>query len=200
MLSAQSFAGGLVLVLVHVFPMSADTPGDRAVRVARTVLSAHLKAGEETFALVSVSPVTWRDSSLGCPEPGMVYTPALEAGHTVTLRSGDRSYEVHVAGGRGVICKEPQGDGKLSVRGVAAPARAAADTARVALATRLNVPAEDVRILRTRPAARVRDCAPDSAEDAGKGYVVEARVGDETYRYHVVGDQATDCSAGKTRR
>ena len=180
--------------------LSADAGSDAAVRTARQALGAHLQVGEDSFGLVSVSAVTFRDSSLGCPEPGMMYTPALQSGHKVMLRAKDRVYEVHVAAGRGVVCDAKKSDQKIASRGLAEAAIAAGNKVRDLIASTQKVPAEDVRIVRTRPASRVPDCLPSSSPDAAKGYVVEAKVGTRTYRYHVLGDKTTECSSGGSSR
>jgi hypothetical protein len=43
--------------------------------------------------------VTWRDGSLGCPQPGMAYTQALVPGYRVQVRAGERVFDYHA--GRG---------------------------------------------------------------------------------------------------
>ena len=35
--------------------------------------------------------VTWNDGSLGCPEPGMMYTQALVDGYWVVIRAGPKT-------------------------------------------------------------------------------------------------------------
>ena len=43
--------------------------------------------------------VTWNDGSLGCPEPGMMYTQALVDGYWVVIRaSPDSTYDFRVTG------------------------------------------------------------------------------------------------------
>lgn len=37
--------------------------------------------------------VQWSDGALGCPEPGMMYTQAIELGYWVELRAGDRTLD-----------------------------------------------------------------------------------------------------------
>jgi hypothetical protein len=39
--------------------------------------------------------VTWSDGSLGCPEPGMLYTQALVRGYRIVLQAGDERLEYH---------------------------------------------------------------------------------------------------------
>lgn len=56
--------------------------------------------------------VTWPDGSLGCPEPGMMYTQVLVDGTFVLLEAAGRQYEYH--GGSPLLLCEP---GKGPVRG-----------------------------------------------------------------------------------
>lgn len=58
-----------------------------------------------SLEVVSAEAVVWPDGSLGCPEPGVVYTMAPVPGYRVRIRSGDRLLEYH-AGRRGnvVLC------------------------------------------------------------------------------------------------
>jgi hypothetical protein len=53
----------------------------------------------------SAEAVTWSDGSLGCPEPGMMYTQALVPGYRVKVRAGEELLDYR-AGSRGyfVVC------------------------------------------------------------------------------------------------
>ncbi|MDL9979478.1 hypothetical protein [Microbacterium candidum] len=53
----------------------------------------------EDVVVVSYDDVTWRDGSLGCPRPGLMYTQALVEGYRIVLRVGGR--ELHYHGRRG---------------------------------------------------------------------------------------------------
>ncbi len=46
-----------------------------------------------TPELVSAEAVTWGDGSLGCPEPGMAYTQALEEGMRVVVEVDGVTYD-----------------------------------------------------------------------------------------------------------
>lgn len=64
------------------------SPDDIEVRVAETV--------------------TWNDGSLGCPEPGQMYTQALVPGLRVVLLLDDVEYSYHAADGRALFyCAVP---------------------------------------------------------------------------------------------
>jgi hypothetical protein len=55
--------------------------------------------------------VTWRDGSLGCPEPGVMYIQVLIDGYWVVLRVGDQTYDFRV-GSQGDFRLCPPGRGQ----------------------------------------------------------------------------------------
>jgi hypothetical protein len=58
---------------------------------------------------VSVENVTWRDSSIGCPQQGMQYLQVLVDGVRVVLELDGRRYEYHSGRGRPPFyCATPQ--------------------------------------------------------------------------------------------
>lgn len=61
----------------------------------RDALEADLAARgvDGTLVVVSSEAVTWGDGSLGCPEPGMAYTQALEEGMRVIVEVDGTSYD-----------------------------------------------------------------------------------------------------------
>jgi hypothetical protein len=48
---------------------------------------------QEEFAVVRAEAVVWNDGSLGCPQPGMMYTQALVDGYWVVLEAGSEQYD-----------------------------------------------------------------------------------------------------------
>ena len=71
-------------------------------------LARRLDVPERDVVVESVEEVTWRDGSIGCAEPGMMYTQALVDGSRITLRVGGERYEYHSGGRRDVfLCEEP---------------------------------------------------------------------------------------------
>jgi hypothetical protein len=154
---------------------------DEAVAVARKTLSAALSTPVDRWQLVSVTPAEWRDSSLGCPERGKVYTPAITSGFKVTLRGDDREHVVHVAGGRGVVCAS-KGDARLGPGALVDSSMSAGDAVRAELARERKIAPEAVRIISVRPARRADPCMP--ATPAGAAFIVEARIDGKTRRYY----------------
>ncbi len=41
--------------------------------------------------------VTWPDGSIGCPQPGMMYTQALVPGYRIVLRAGEHTLNYHAS-------------------------------------------------------------------------------------------------------
>ncbi|MFL6548970.1 MAG: hypothetical protein ACJ8OJ_09765 [Povalibacter sp.] len=49
----------------------------------------------DAVSIILAESVTWSDGSLGCPEPGMLYTQALVRGYRVVATVGDQRFEYH---------------------------------------------------------------------------------------------------------
>jgi hypothetical protein len=78
------------------------------VRAARADAARLTGLEPGAIEVVSAEPVTWRDGSLGCPQPGRLYTMALVPGYRVVLRVQGRQYDYH-AGARGAPLLCPDG-------------------------------------------------------------------------------------------
>jgi hypothetical protein len=73
--------------------------------------SALAKVPREQLSIVRAESVVWSDGSLGCREPGMMYTQALINGFWVVINAGGKTYDFRVdAGGRFHLC--PAGRGR----------------------------------------------------------------------------------------
>lgn len=73
---------------------------DEAVRLAREDLAARLENDAHEIELIEARSVTWRDGSMGCPEPGGMYTQALVEGYRIRLAADGRTWSYHGARGR----------------------------------------------------------------------------------------------------
>jgi len=80
--------------------------------VTDAVLSdAAQRTGRTRAELVveSAEAVTWADGSLGCPEPGAIYTMALVPGYRIRVRAGGEMLDYHAAeSGRFLPCPPGQ--------------------------------------------------------------------------------------------
>jgi hypothetical protein len=92
-------------------PRPTDPPTLPAdpVEQAKAALAAHLGVDQSQVTVVSSDEVTWRDGSLGCPEPGMFYTQALIPGIRTILEVAGKQYHYHSGGHRApFLCENPQ--------------------------------------------------------------------------------------------
>ena len=81
-----------------------DSPSARAV----ADLSSRLGVPETAIEVVTEENVTWRDGSLGCSKPGMMYTQALVEGALIVLRLEGREYSYHSGAGKPPFyCENP---------------------------------------------------------------------------------------------
>jgi hypothetical protein len=63
--------------------------------------------GVGEITLLSAEAVQWRDSSLGCPQPGMNYLMVITPGYLIKLEAGGAIYEYHASASRAVYCDQP---------------------------------------------------------------------------------------------
>ena len=71
-------------------------PGlQRLVDLAMQDLAARLGVETDAIKAVQGAYVTWRDSGLGCPQPGYQYLQVLTNGSRIRLSDGKRVYQYH---------------------------------------------------------------------------------------------------------
>lgn len=68
---------------------------EQAVEYAREDLAEKLGVPVDGMVVQEAMRVTWSDGSLGCPEPGSMYTQALVEGAMVRLIVDGREYRYH---------------------------------------------------------------------------------------------------------
>ena len=72
--------------------------------------AALAKLDREQLVIVRAESVVWNDGSLGCPEPGMMYTQALVNGYWVVIDAAGQNYDFRVgSGGSFRLCPPGQG-------------------------------------------------------------------------------------------
>jgi hypothetical protein len=82
---------------------AANTPASKAIHL----VAEQTGAAAEQVKLISEEAIDFSDSSLGCPKPGMAYMQVVTPGHKVALEYKGKTYDVRIAGGRGLICAPP---------------------------------------------------------------------------------------------
>ena len=90
-------------------PSASQPQGKGAVGDAVADLSRRLGIDPSDITVASSEEVTWRDGSLGCPRPGMMYTQSLTNGSRVVLEYQGKRYEYHAGGRRSAfLCENPE--------------------------------------------------------------------------------------------
>jgi hypothetical protein len=88
-----------------VIPIPPDAAG--AVDAARQAAVSHLGIGPDQLQVSQVEAHQWPDSSLGCPQPGLLYSQIVTPGFLVVLSSGTHQLEYHTdMRSRVVLCHE----------------------------------------------------------------------------------------------
>jgi hypothetical protein len=70
-------------------------PGAQLVKAAQQALADRLGASADAISVELVEEVTWPDSGLGCPEPGMMYLQVLTPGYRIVLSAEGAEYVYH---------------------------------------------------------------------------------------------------------
>lgn len=196
--------GSLFLV-----PQVEDFGEDEAVETAKRALSDEVGILESRLESYQVLAAQWRDSSLGCPRPGMVYLPALTRGYRVFLREVDASsplYEVHVTASEAVVCETADPDVERTLPKAESDARAQelrnapslARWARQDLASRLGVdPADIVVTVRPRTWLDTSLGCPEEGQSYQEarieGFLILLQVNEDTYSYHADSESVFFC-------
>ncbi len=90
-------------------PSAGEPHRTGAVGDAVDDLSRRLGVDPADISVVSAEEVTWRDGSLGCPRPGMMYTEVLSYGSKVVVESQGLRFEFHAGGRRSAfLCENPE--------------------------------------------------------------------------------------------
>ncbi|HWH23456.1 MAG TPA: hypothetical protein VNW68_01035 [Candidatus Limnocylindria bacterium] len=90
-----------------------DVPED-VLQPILEALAVEAGVGQDQIAIVRAEQVTWRDASLGCPEPGMMYIQVLTEGYWVVLRVNDQTFDFRVdSQGQFRLCPEGMGQDPL---------------------------------------------------------------------------------------
>jgi hypothetical protein len=88
-------------------PVTGEVPAGILAAILAD-LAGRLGVSADEIQVVRGESVVWNDGSLGCPEPGMMYTQALVDGYWVVLEQGGQTYDYR-ATTRGYfrLCESP---------------------------------------------------------------------------------------------
>jgi hypothetical protein len=171
-------------------PVESLSDVERGVALlAIETLAADLGIPRERIELDTVRAVEWRDSSLGCPKPGVAYLDVVKPGHKVTLRVDRQIYVVHEAGNQAFVCRQNKALGGITPQRELEFGPQLVE-ARADLARRLGLRDSEIRFLsseaRTFPDASLGCPEPGEmyAQAQVSGWVLTFGVRDRTYTYH----------------
>ena len=181
---------------------------ERALQIA----SRHLSVPVNELELVQIEPVDWRNSSLGCPQPGMEYMQVITPGHLALVRHESGTiHRVHMSGGGGFVCEDRPG--KAATKGpVPLPTFSQSQLealARADLAHRLGAQADQVSLVRTWPVewpdatlgcAKAEEASASGASKGfAKGFVITLAHRGREYTYHADLRQVIPCPPIESR-
>ncbi len=87
------------------FPIDIGQVQPEIVQQAIAEAAAVAGVAADQVSLTRADRVTWSDGSLGCPEPGMMYTQALVDGFWVVITAAGETYDIHASdSGHFVVC------------------------------------------------------------------------------------------------
>ena len=89
-------------------PMPPSDSVANLVKQAKLDVEQRFSISADEIQQIEVKEVVWRDSSLGCPQEGMMYLQVLTPGYLILLHADSKDYEYHAGLGSDVIyCENP---------------------------------------------------------------------------------------------
>lgn len=167
---------------------------------AAAVFSEEMDIPISQVSVVSVRPVNWPDSSIGCPQPGQAYAQVITPGHKIAVRARGEIHVMHEAGGKPFLCKRRKPVAELTPKRELVWA-AMATAAREDLAAQLGVTVDDLTV---RDARRKRfddaslDCPQGGVSYPAtpvEGYVIVLSHGQRLFSYNTDLDRVVLCPA-----
>ncbi len=97
-----------IQMTLPAIPSGPQESLDSLIDQAKRDLAKRLSIPVDQISLVEAQEVVWRDSSLGCPQKGMMYLQVLMPGYLVILETNGKEYEYHAGMGTDAFyCENP---------------------------------------------------------------------------------------------
>lgn len=191
----------MVLSIVLFSLIAQSEASEQAVERARALLVEEHGLEGADLTVDGVVSTEFPDTSLGCPEEGVLYAPVMLSGYVVELRAGDsEAYEIHVSGEQAVWCERPA---EVRARDVPRERESLLQRigrARTDLAERLGVEESAIRLRDVTPSVW-----PDSSlgcpeivepyeEREISGHRIDLVYHGEVYTYHAGDGRIAFCS------
>jgi hypothetical protein len=83
--------------------IAIPAPAAPLVALAQENLIERLGLTANEVAVTAIEPVEWRDTSLGCPQPGMMYAQVITPGYRIVIEAAGQEYTYPTDRGQKVI-------------------------------------------------------------------------------------------------
>lgn len=178
---------------------------EEIIALAKAHLADRIGVSISEITVSKVEEVEWRNSSLGCPQPGMMYLQVITPGFRVILEAGGVEYEYHSDKGRHVIpCQAVKAKRPLSAAATPYAPKSPVDIARRDLAEKEGVAPEDIKVVSVEdvdwPDASLGCPQPGMmyAQVITPGKRIVLAIGESRYEYHTdMRKRAVLCPPGK---
>jgi hypothetical protein len=87
-----------------------DLSEEHLVQLAVADLSNRVGIPENVIVIEQVKPIEWPDATLGCPKPGMDFTPVVTPGYIILIQVDEKIYVYHTDDASRVIQCPAEGD------------------------------------------------------------------------------------------
>lgn len=195
------FLAWTMLYLPLAFAES-DLSQSQVNTLAINTLAEHNILPIKNIEVISVKAVQWPDSSLGCPQPGMMYAQVITSGYQVTLiaTTSGNTHAVHIGAGRAVVCDKTASTRSQTEKNLRFGKRwQQSQKAQQLLADRLSVTIKEIRIVGARTIAQEK-AGPLCKKKSGKEkpaqsqlQIIELSHDDQIYRYGVIDNHVVVC-------
>lgn len=189
----------LLLAFIYMPLVFAETTPTQseAIELARHTLAKQTNLPLESFKLDSVITVRWPDSSLGCPQPGMMYAQIVTPGYRVIFAASSNGVRhfVHVGAGRAIVCDETASTRSQTEKNLRFGQRwQQSQKAQQLLADRLSVAPEKIRIIGTHsiPTDKAGPRCQGGPANA-QIQTIELSYRNRVYRYGIIDNQLVYC-------
>jgi hypothetical protein len=178
----------------EVSPMPEETVASpNVVSMVIADLAQRLGVAEEEITVKSLKGMQWPDTSLGCPQPGMMYAQVVTPGYRVVLEVDSQVYEAHTDEGQSAVWCEEEVSAMVvaPVPGTVEPGmEPLIEMAREDLAERLSIREGEIEVLEAKgvvwpdaslgcpvPGMRYKQVPMDGA-------LIRLQVEGKVYEYH----------------
>lgn len=76
-------------------PIVPDAAAEKMIRLSKQHLERKSGIPEAQIGLFLVSAAQWPDTSMGCPQPGQVYSQVITPGYQILLQAGGKMFVYH---------------------------------------------------------------------------------------------------------